>query len=38
VLRKTLEKAPLELKEVVLAELPEIFDRFFLRISDVHRV
>lgn len=38
VLRRTLEAAPLELKDVVLAELPEIFDRFFLRIADAPRV
>ncbi len=33
-LRGVLAASGLELKEVVLAELPEIFDRFFLRISD----
>ncbi len=33
-LRETLRASPLELKEVVLNELPEIFERFFLRISD----
>jgi LAS superfamily LD-carboxypeptidase LdcB len=33
-LRATLQASALELKEVVLAELPEIFDRFFRRISD----
>ncbi len=33
-LRKTLDAAPMALKDVVLAELSEIFDRFFLRIAD----
>jgi LAS superfamily LD-carboxypeptidase LdcB len=33
-LRATLQAAPIELKQVVLAELDEIFDRFFRRISD----
>ncbi len=36
-LRRTLDAAPISLKDVVLAELPEIFDRFFRRITDVPR-
>lgn len=33
-LRAALQNSSLTLKDTVLAELPEIFDRFFLRISD----
>lgn len=36
-LRRTLDAAPLALKDEVLAELPEIFDRFFRRIADAPR-